>query len=104
MEEGESFNSLYSVLYKKWKVNPSSSSDESRITRTCFDIGVGATADSRTGILKFFASLISCRSTGLDHLVLSVVLGAWVVDLIHSLFLVTGSEYEEDLPEVWGIV
>ena len=104
LKEGGYFDSLYSALNKKWKVSPSSSSDESRRARTGFDIGVGATADSGTAILEFLASLISRRSAGLDRLVLSVVSGAGCVDLIHSLFLVNGSEYEEDLPEVWGIV
>ena len=33
-----------------------------------------------------------------------MVSGAGAVDLVHSLFLVSGSEYVEDLPEVWGIV
>ena len=104
LEEGDSFSSLYDALETKWKVPLPSSSDGSRRNRTGYDIGVGATADSGTGILEFLANLLSRRSAGLDRLVLAVVSGAGGVDLVHSLFLVNGSEYEEDLPEVWGIV
>ena len=104
LEEGGYFDSLYYALNKKWKVSPSSSSDESRRARTGFNIGVGATADSGIGILEFLASLISRRSAGLDRLMLSVVSGAGCVGLIHSLFLVSGSEYNEDQPEIWGVV
>ena len=75
LEEGMNFDSLHSALNKKWKVNPSSTSEGGR-TRTGFDIGVGATADTGTGILDFLTSLVSRRSAGINHLVLSVVSGA----------------------------
>ena len=100
---GDTPSALYSALERKWKVPPQSA-DESRRTRTSFDIEVGAAAESGASILSFLASLISRRSIGLDHLILAVVSGAGGVDLVHSLFLVNASKYDKDLPEVWGIV
>ena len=97
LSTGDAPPSLYLALEKKWKVPPQSS-EETRRSRTEFDIEVGATAESGTAILSFLASLLSRRSTGLDHLVLAIVLGAGGVDLVHSLFLVNASEYEENLP------
>ena len=103
LSNGDTPSNLFSALERKWKVLPQSA-DDSRRSRTDFDIEVGATAESGAAILSFLASLISRRSAGLDKLVLAVVSGAGAVDLVHSLFLVNGSEYEEDLPEVWGLV
>ena len=72
---GDTPSALYSALERKWKVPPQSA-DESRRTRTAFDIEVGATVESSAAILSFLASIIPRRSTGLDHLVLAVVSGA----------------------------
>ena len=103
LNDGDAPPSLYSTLAKKWTVPPQSL-NESRRSRTDFDIEIGATAESGAAILFFLASLVSRRSAGLDKLALAVVSGAGAVDLVHSLFLVSGSEYDEDIPEVWGIV
>ena len=105
LELGEDFPSLHSALAAKWKASPPTpSSEEGRRSRAGFDIEVGATADSGTQILSFLSSLVSRRSAGSDHIVLAVVSGAGGVDLVHSLFLVNESEYEETPPELWGIV
>lgn len=103
LSNGDALSSLHSTLESKWKVPPQST-DESRRSWTEYDIEVRATAVYGAAILYVLASFISRRSTGLDKLVLAVVPGGGAVDLVHSLFLVSGSEYAEDLPEIWVIV
>lgn len=103
LEEGDAPPSLYSVLEKKCNVSPDHP-DNSRKSRTGFDIEIDTLVDTCIAVLSFLASLISWQSAGFDRLALGVVLAAGGVDIVHSLFLVNGSEYEEALPEVWGIV
>ena len=103
LEEGDAPTSLYLALEEKWKVSSNLPNNSSK-SRAGFDIEVGSLLDTGTVILSFLASLVSRQSAGLNILVLCVVSAAGGVDIVHSLFLVNGSEYEEALPEVWGII
>ena len=58
LNDGDAPPSLYSTLAKKWTVPPQSP-NESRRSRTDFDIEIGTTAESGAAILFFLASLVS---------------------------------------------
>lgn len=99
LDKGDGRPSMYLALDKKRKAN-ANHGNTGRVSRTGFDIEVGAHADSGTAVLTYPVSLTSRGSDGLEGLSLGVVSAAGGVEIVHSLFIVNGSKYEEDLPEV----
>ena len=101
-QDGDCPATLYAALAKKWVVPVLVPAQGSR--RTDNDPQVGATAESGRAIIGLLRNLASRRSTGFERLALLSVSGEGIVSVIHSLFLLPDTEFDDGLGELCALV
>ena len=104
LDNGDSPLGLFKYLAKKWAV-PKSPHDftASRSLRSSTDSATGAVNDTGFSVLEALGALISRGAEGLDKLALLDVKKYGLFSVLHSLFLVGESAYEDRPCELFAI-
>ena len=104
LDKGDAPLALYKYLAKKWAI-PKSPQEftASRSLRLNMDYATGAVSDTGFPVLEALGILVSRGAEGLDKLFLIAVNEDDLISVLHSLFQVGESDYEDGTGELFAI-